>query len=141
MRKPGLTFAVLTCLFSLVFISGWASEKPPEKKGPDSALIVEEGLIQRDGIGKMVAWRIVSSEKLKELEAFFPNYEQRKEGGPPAGWEAGYRVYFNFKDGESVRVTVSENNDSDTWSTGRGDHSTRGDFKKFIDALKKRPVQ
>jgi hypothetical protein len=141
MRKPGLTLAVLACLFSVVFLSVKAAEKAPKKKQALSALIVEEGIIQRDGIGKMNAWRISSKEKLKQLEAFFPSYETRRKGGPPAGWEAGYRVYFNFKDGESIRVTVSENNDSDTWSIGRGDNPTRGDFRKFVDALKKRPAR
>lgn len=68
---------------------------------------------------------------------FFPNYRQRPTNNAGAGWMAGYHVYFDFADGETINVTVSQNENAGSWSIGRGDFETKGDFNGFVAGLVK----
>jgi len=109
-----------------------AADKPKKADQPISALIVVEGIISRQGVGEMKAFRIIDREKLSSLESFFPNYRKRPSSNETAPWEARYRVYFNFPDGKSIRLTVSHSGNPRFWSVGRGDFELRGDFNKFV---------
>lgn len=50
---------------------------------------------------------------------------------------AGYHVYFDFGGGETINVTVSQNENAGSWSVGRGDFETKGDFNGFVAGLVK----
>jgi hypothetical protein len=99
------------------------------------ALIVREAALTREGVGKLSAIRVADPEKLSALEAFFPGYSKRPSSHLAGGWKAGYQVYFNFPRGETVRVTVSENQNGHLWSAGQGDFATRGNFVGFVEGL------
>ena len=131
--RRALSPVPIAVLCLIVFVTLRAAERPPEKSGLIGALVVKEGLISRDGIGRMQAIRITDPSRLAKLESFFPGYDRRPVNNTAAGWEAGYRVYFDFPHGRSVRVTVSEN--ATDWSVGQGDFATRGDFTRFVESL------
>lgn len=97
-------------------------------------LIVEEGTF-RDGICKTNAIYVKDDSKIDQLLAMFPACLHRPEGGAASGWEAGHRLYFFLANGEVIPVTVSINGGAARWSSGTGDHKTRGDFLKFIEEL------
>ena len=100
---------------------------------PVSALIVEEGTIPRSGVGRLSAIQIIDQKTLAELAAFFPTYRDRPSGDRSGAWEAAYRIYFDHRGGECIRVTVSRSGES--WTVGRGDLKTRGDFQSFVQTL------
>ena len=112
-----------------------AAEKPAKDAEPVSALVVVEGTLSRDGVGRTEAVRIVDPKTIAKLESFFPKYDQRPSGNVAAGWEVGHRVYFDFPNGESVRVTVSANENAAFWSLGQGDFETNGDVTAFVESL------
>jgi hypothetical protein len=89
----------------------------------------------REGVGKLSAIRVVDPEKLLILEAFFPGYSKRPSSDLAGGWKAGYQVYFNLPRGETVRLTVSENENGHLWSAGQGDFATKGNFVGFVEEL------
>lgn len=117
-----------------------AADKSKKADQPISALIVVEGIISRQGVGEMKAIRIIDREKLSRLESFFPNYRKRPSSNEAAPWIARYRVYFNFPDGKSIRLTVSHNANARFWSAGRGDFELKGDFNKFVASLQRAAV-
>ena len=140
------TAALMTLVLLVTFDALPAADKPKKadksKKSdqPVSALIVVEGIISRQGVGEMKAIRVVDRKKLSSLESFFPNYRKRPSSNEAAPWKAGYRVYFNFPDGKSIRLTVSHNANARFWSAGRGDFATKGDFNKFVASLQSAAV-
>ena len=86
------------------------------------------------GVAK--TYLVSGKEKMAALEAFFPDYHKRPTSTVSAGWKAGYFVYFDFPDGESVKMIVSPTTHKQVlWSMGRGDHKVEGDFAKFLSAL------
>ncbi len=112
-----------------------AAEKTDKSDQPLSALIVIEGVISRQGVGEMKAIRVIDRKKLSSLGSFFPNYRKRPSSKDSAPWKAKYRVYFNFPNGKSIRLTVSRNENARYWTVGRGDFKTKGDFNKFVASL------
>jgi hypothetical protein len=103
---------------------------------PVDALIVLEDVLPEGGVGELTAIRIAEPRKLAALEAFFPGYRKHPSRDLAGGWEAGYRVYFNFPGGETIRITVSANDHARSWTTGHGDFETRGDFEVFVRDLR-----
>lgn len=130
-----LTLCVITIAGTVWALAG---ERQQKDRAPGSAVIVLEGVHSREGIGQTTAISIVDRKTIAKLEAFFPNYRKHPSSNRAAGWEAGYRVYFNFGKGRTARVTVSQNGGGDTWSMGDGDFATHGDFPKFIKDLQRR---
>ena len=135
MRSLVLIAATVVFLLAALGVprsSGETTEKDRQLVG---ALIVIEGLVAADGVGEMKAFCITGREKLSALENFFPDYRKRPSSRRAAGWKAGYRVYFDLSDGETVRIAVSENENAAYWSCGKGDFETNGDFKVFVAGL------
>ena len=137
MNRWTSTAALITLVLLVTYVALPAAEKPKKPQQPISALIVIEGIISRQGVGEMNAIRIIDRKKLSNLESFFPNYRKRPSSNEAAGWKAGYRVYFNFPDGKSIRLTVSHNENARFWDAGRGDFETKGDFNKFVASLRR----
>ena len=108
---------------------------PRAGDGATDALVVREGVLPRSGVGRVTALRVADPERLATLEAFFPDYRKRPSSDLSGGWKAGYRVYFSFPGGETIRITVSENDGGGRWTAGRGDFATNGDFKRFFEEL------
>jgi hypothetical protein len=102
---------------------------------PSSAVILFEEPAGRDGVGELKAIRLTDPKKLILLESFFPDYRKRPDSDDAAAWEAAYRIYFDFPNGEALRVSVSRNDQAGRWSVGRGDFRTKGDFTRFIADL------
>ena len=130
--------------FVVVAVAGlWAAARvgartgQPAKAGggPLRATIVAEGVLGRGGVGEVRAVRVADPAKLSALEAFFPGYRRRPTSDTAGGWMAGHQVYFDFAGGETVCVTVSKNEDAGSWSAGRGDFETNGDFNAFVAGL------
>lgn len=135
---------LIASVFVLVAVTGlWAvkvgvtAEQSAKGSQPFMATIVVEGILDRHGVGELKAIRISDRKKLSALEAFFPNYRQRPTNNAGAGWIAGYHVYFDFAGGETINVTVSQNENAGSWSIGRGDFETKGDFNGFVAGLVK----
>ena len=99
-------------------------------------LIVEEGVF-RDGVSKTSAIYVKDDSKIDQLLTMFPECLHRPQGSAAAGWEAGHRVYFFLANGDVVPVTVSINGDAAHWSSGNGDHKTKGDFLSLVEELSK----
>lgn len=115
-----------------------ASERRPQDQTSHSAIIVLEDIHSREGIGETKAISLVDTQTIAKLEAFFPNYQKYPSSNRAAGWEAGYRVYFNFGKERAIRVTVLQNGNGDTWSIGDGDFATQGNFPEFVKDLQRR---
>ena len=132
-----LSFCVLSVSFAV-----WAlADEQHQKDGAGSAVIVLEGVHSREGIGRTTAISVVDRKTIDKLEAFFPNYHAYPSSNDAAPWKAGYRVYFNFSKGRTIRVTVSQNRGGDTWSIGDGDFATHGDFPAFVKDLERRAAR
>lgn len=125
--------ALITFLAAAVRLHG--GEKPAIDLKPTDALVVREGVLPRGAVGKVSAVRVADPEKLAALEAFFPGYRNRPSSEMAGAWLAGHRVYFNFPGGETIRVTVSENDQGRSWTVGRGDFATVGKFVGFAEGL------
>lgn len=132
MRYSFLLAVLVLVVFSVVGLQIRGAEKDG---APSMATIVVEGAVGRDGVGEMRAIRIVDPQKLSMLESFFPGYRSRPTNKTAAGWMASHRVYFDFAGGETIRVTVSQNENARFWSVGRGDFRTKGDFVAFVRTL------
>ena len=79
---------------------------------------------------------VSDAAQLAALEGFFPGYRKRPHSNIAGGWRLGYEVYFNFPDGNTVRVIVSSpKNDPTHWSIGGGDFRVKGDFHTFAAKL------
>ena len=136
MNRWTWTAALMTLVLVVTFVALSAADKPRKSDPPVSVLIVIEGVISRQGVGEMKALRIIDRKKLSSLESFFPNYRKRPSSNVTLPWMAKYRVYFNFRDGKSIRLTVSHNDNARYWTAGRGDFETKGDFNKFVASLR-----
>lgn len=135
MRRFVIPTAVLiVATLAAIFLVVRAGDKPAKNARLINALIMRENTVPKTGVVKVEAIRIIDPRKLEHLESFFPNYRQRPTSYTAGGWMAGYRVYFDFEGGESVRVTVSENENAAYWSTGHGDFDTKGDFNAFVES-------
>lgn len=133
--------ALIAVLVALLLGVAWGrldAGKKPTEVPPIMATIVVAGVLDRDGVGELKAIRITDREKLSTLEAFFPDYRQRPANDTGAGWMRGYDVYFEFPGGETITVTVSQNENAGSWSVGRGDFETKGDFNAFVAGLVKK---
>jgi hypothetical protein len=120
-----LAIAWMLCV--VVATKSVRAEDAPEK--PLSALILF------DHEGKTTALRVEGERQLAILENYFPAYRTRPESDVAGAWEARYEVFFNFKHGQTLRLTVSGN--SRYWSMGRGDFELRGYFADYVAALLK----
>lgn len=123
---------------AIVLLSAYEAlaEKLDPPAAPKSAVIVIENMYSRQGIATNTAISILNRQTINKLEAFFPNYRQIPSTDLAGGWEHGYTVYFNFPNGKTLRVIVSENGGGDTWTMIGGDLETKGDFKTFVEALR-----
>lgn len=134
--------AIAGICFLLVALGFWAVAAEKKSRGQaHGAVIIEEPMHSAEGVGYPIAISLSDGDKLRELEKFFPNYDRNPSSNTAAGWKAGYRVYFNFPYGRSVRVTVSGNDNGQTWSVGDGDFKTNGDFAAFFEKLKPKQGQ
>jgi hypothetical protein len=120
-------------------VSVWmvAGERGAKDESPHKVVIVSAGVHSREGVGKFEAFSVVDREKIAKLESFFPDYRTHPSSDIAGGWKAGWHVYFDFRNGRTVRVTVSQNDDGKTWSIGHGDFQTHGDFDAFLKQLQK----
>jgi hypothetical protein len=128
--------AVLMASLSVWLVAG---KREVKDDPPYRVLILVEGAHDREGIGKFPAISVADREKIAKLEDFFPDYRQLPSSDIAGGWKAGSSVYFDFGQGRTVRVTVSKNDDGKTWSVGRGDFRTHGDFGAFLAKLQEPP--
>lgn len=79
---------------------------------------------------------VSDQKKVAALEEFFPNYRKRPTHPVSVGWAAGYFVYFDFPQGESVKLVVSPTTMQQvSWTMGQGDFPVKGDFAKFLSEL------
>ncbi len=134
-KRRRFGFSLLGLLAATVGTSGCTPPPSTSHTQPISATILRE-VVPQDGEAKWEVVRITDRKTLDKLESFFPNYRQRPGSSVAGGWMLGYEVYFNFPNGRSVRVLVSENPRPDAWSVGDGDFAVRGDFQAFVDGLK-----
>jgi hypothetical protein len=133
----------LRTLFVVVTLSAGCIAEPPSAM-PE---LVSASILRDVGFefkGGKLEWgdpkweeiRITDPKTLAKLESFFPNYRQRPTNSVAGLWMTGYEVYFNFSQGEPVRVAVAhELNSAPAWSIGIGDFETNGDFKAFVRTL------
>jgi hypothetical protein len=134
MRRVALTAAVLFAA-AAVLLSTRGEKQSPNSAAPVSALIVAEGTVSAEDVEHPNAVRISDPKTLARLESFFPDYRDRPSSEVARGWEVGHNVYFDFPQGVTIRIAVSENQNAAFWTAGRGDFRTHGDFKAFVDAL------
>jgi hypothetical protein len=137
MRK--MIVAVAAALLTVLSVWIVAGERATNEEAPHRAVIVLAGTHGREGVGKFTAISVSDSQKIARLESFFPNYREFPSSDMAGGWKAGSHVYFDFANGRTVRVTVSQNDDGKTWSIGNGDLKTHGDFDGFIKHLRDLP--
>ncbi|HEX4131959.1 MAG TPA: hypothetical protein VHZ24_18140 [Pirellulales bacterium] len=132
MHRVGIIVALLALAFTAC-----DNHSHGEKSSPKAieALIVPSQVWPRSGVAKVSAVHIINKEKLSALEHFFPGYSQRPTSPSAGAWEMGYEVFFCFAGGETVRVSVSQNENGASWSTGSGDFRTNGDFPAFVRQL------
>lgn len=128
-------FAVTVLLTSLAVLQ--ASEAKVADS-PHSAVVVVQGAHSREGVGEFKAISVLNKDDIARLEAFFPAYQTQPTSSAAGGWEAGYDVYFSFRNGRTLKVTVSRNGGGEFWAMGDGDFRTRGDFPAFVKELVKK---
>jgi hypothetical protein len=133
----GLTAAVLC----VALVPCATAQQKEAAKELESALVVIFGDAEKGEVSKV--HRLTDATQLAALEAFFPNYRSRPIGKSRPGFAAGgawypdYEVYFNFPEGETVRLEVSLPGYFPRWrARGRLDHELKGDFRKFVAGLK-----
>jgi hypothetical protein len=125
---------IAAIMFALITAGTWAGDaKQPVQ--PQSAVIVIESPYSRQGLATNKTISILNRQTIEKLETFFPNYRAIPSSDTASGWEHGYTVYFNFPEGRTLRVIVSQNGGGDTWTMVGGDLKTKGDFKAFVEAL------
>jgi hypothetical protein len=107
--------------------------KIPDKGGPLSAVV----LVYNTGGEVVRVARFREPTEVESLEKCFPNYRERPSSNMAAGWKMGAEVFFNFPQGNTVRVAVAhdqDNGDPILWSVGKGDFRVAGDFYKMVPA-------
>jgi hypothetical protein len=103
--------------------------KVPEKWAPPSAVVVAQG----PGGPRIIAFR--TAEQIAALEKYFPDYRRRPASfAVSGGWEACYEIYFNFPQGNTVRLTAPAEGEAPCWSAGRGDFPLDRGFYKLVAA-------
>lgn len=136
MRKITIasTVALIMVSSSLLAFSEWIVKE----ESPRRAIVVIEGVHRREGVGQMTSISVVNREKIEALEKFFPNYRQRPTSDLAGGWELGASIYFDFRDGRSVCVGVSENEEDgkEWWTVGQGDFVVQGNFAAYLKQLR-----
>jgi hypothetical protein len=122
--------AATTVLAVVLAVVGCEAKKGETKAG--SATIVVVG-----NKGVTTTHLVFDAKKVAALEAFFPDYHKRPTSNISAGWKAGYFVYFDLPNGESVKVVVAPDNFAKPqWTVGgKGDFPVNGDFGKFVAEL------
>ena len=125
-------------IVAFVAFAASCAEKPKGPVSPKSAVIVIENMYSRQGIATSSAISIVNRKTIQKLEAFFPKYRETPSSNMASGWEHGYTVYFNFPNGKTLRIVVSYNGGGDTWTMVGGDLKTNGEFKEFVEALRRK---
>ena len=137
MRCITLLTLIAVSLFtaSVALLCAAGAERPKPSDQAFGALIVSEGAIPRSGVGELKALQVVDQKKLAELASFFLRYRDRPSSDRYGACEAAYRIYFDHPGGECIRVTVSHSGES--WSVGRGDLQTAGDFQSFVQSLRR----
>ena len=103
------------------------------RERPVQVLVLIKGAHSEQGVGEMRALSVLDAGLIEEIEGFFPEYRKRPTSDFAVGTEAKYDVYFSFKDGRAVRLTVGA--DTGFWSAGRGSLETNGDFDAFVKRL------
>ena len=135
MRRVALFAALLIAGLAVLLLSMRGEKQTSNDASPGSALIVAQGTVSAGGVELPNAVRVSDPTTLARLESFFPNYRERPTSDAARGWIVGHTVYFDFPQGVTIRVAVSENQNAAFWSVGRGDFRTIGDFKAFVDSL------
>jgi hypothetical protein len=88
-----------------------------------------------------VVLTVTDPKQLEALLAFFPDMFRKDLWPEPGGWISGAEIAFVKRDGETIRVAVSVNDDLATYfssAAGEGDKKVRGDLKAFLLDLQKR---
>ncbi len=135
MRKT--FFVIVPCLLMGIGIVGLlVGTKKNATESPLGVLIVKQAMHSKQGIAKPRFSALSIPKRLGSWKVCSPLIASPLTVQWPAGWKAGYWVYFNFPKGRTVRVTVSGNDNGQTWSTGDGDFATEGDFQKLVEQLK-----
>ena len=125
-----LFFVGLCAVFTSVLPIG-CSKQPAAQGTPSSALIMVW-----DESARPLAIPVTDPQGLRELESFFPGYQNRPTSEIAGLWDSKYTVYFNFPGGISICVLVSENENARFWSIGEsGDFLTQGNFNAFVARL------
>lgn len=124
----------LLLLLTLVFagVSGSCS-------GPDPGPPVAREVRIHEAVGggeSLTSTTIRDPEFVARIEALFPEYHTRPEGGPPAGWAAEYTLSFLLPGGETVEVLCGS--EGKLWSVGegKGDLAVAGDLRELLDSLR-----
>ncbi len=141
MRHTGLALALALGLITALCVCVLAVGHDGPHEMPTSVVIVEGAVHSRQGIGQTNAISVVDPATIAKLAALFPDYDKRPSSDIAALWEAGHHVYFNFRKGRAIRVTVSANGDGDTWSVGNGDFRTNGKFAELVSGLRRRAAR
>ena len=134
MRKILYTIPFLLLALGIIWMISGAKH---QKHKPHTVLIVKEALHSADGLARPETLSVVNEKDIQKLEKFFPGYAEHPRSNTAAGWKSGWRVYFCFPKGKVTSVTVSGNDNGQTWSTGDGDFQTSGDFAGFVAELEK----
>ena len=120
--------AALGCVF---VTSRSTAEEQQETKLLESAFVV---MFEKEQVSKV--YRLGDESQLAALEAIFPDYRNRPKGRRANAWVPRGEVYFNFANGETVRLEIGYINRPIWRVSGRGDNEMNGDLDNFVAALK-----
>lgn len=136
MRKIAIASTVALITVSCIWLAfgDWVEKD----ESPRRAIVVIEGVHSRERVGQLTAISVVNREKIEALEKLFPNYQQRPSSDEAGGWILGATIYFDFRDGRSIRVGVSDNEENGTkwWTVGKGDFEVNGNFDELLKQLR-----
>lgn len=134
MRRFGIATTVVLVTVSAAWIAYAVLDK--QNESPHRVMVIIEGIHSGKGVGQLTAISVVDRKRIEAIEEFFPNYQQRPSSGEAGAWIAGAAIYFDFTNGQSVRVTVSQNDDMKWWSVGDGDFEVNGEFAAYLKELR-----
>lgn len=129
---------VFAALVTVSFIRLALGEWVANDESPHRAIVVIEGVHSREGVGQLTAISVTDRKTIEAIEGFFPNYQQRLSSDWAGGWILGATIYFDFGNGRSVRVGVSQNeeNGKKWWTVGKGDFEVNGNFDAHLKQLR-----